>query len=288
MEAVASGDVDSLRLLLRGETPKPATDRPEPPPPDSLPALFRGVPQLRLRVSADCEVNLLSSRVMGKVVWPAAHATALHLLALPPAATFVEVGAGAGLPSLVAARDGGMTVVATECTEAGVELLRANSFHNGGRLRHIARLDLADTNALADLLAQIDDTATSASARGGVCVCACDMSYDEACVSALFASLRVLADTRRERISLLFARSSYFEHMDDHTLACARERGFGAADRRRVVAGGVLDCAGAHYESCADDVVDILTFETTSACAAWPGGDTSARIDAVISSNPHS
>ena len=66
--------------------------------------------QLRLAVGGgrSTHVELLQYRTMGKVVWPAAHALAEILLEswhAPALGTvLLEVAAGAGLPSLVAAR----------------------------------------------------------------------------------------------------------------------------------------------------------------------------------------
>ena len=65
----------------------------------------------------------------------------------------VEVAAGAGLPSLVAARAGSTfgRVVATDFTEEGVQLLAANDERNGSRLAGTARLDLTEDGAAVSL-----------------------------------------------------------------------------------------------------------------------------------------
>ena len=152
--ALASGDVDAVRRLLSGGKAAELVVAPV----CSSNLLFQGRHWLHLPLADGLvTIQLLQYRVMGKVVWPAAQALAEDLIefwraepaAPEAAATFVEVAAGAGLPSLVAARAGSTfgRVVATDFTEEGVQLLAANDERNGSRLAATARLDLTEDGA---------------------------------------------------------------------------------------------------------------------------------------------
>ena len=80
---LAAGDVDELRRLLRAA----ATTSEEPAPSHAelasdcgRPNMYVGAEHIVLTLSRRCPpVQLVSTRVMGKVVWPAGHAVALYL-----------------------------------------------------------------------------------------------------------------------------------------------------------------------------------------------------------------
>ena len=264
--ALASGDVDAVRRLLSGGKAAELHVAPSN-------LLFQGRHWLHLPLADGLvTIQLLQYRVMGKVVWPAAQALAEDLIefwraepaAPEAAATFVEVAAGAGLPSLVAARAGSTfgRVVATDFTEEGVQLLAANDERNGSRLAATARLDLTEEGA-AEVLAQLAPPV----AGGCVVLGACDLAYSDAAVGGLFAAaaawLRSAADVgARPRLRVLFARSSNFEHTDTATRAAAAAHGFALARRatRRGVPGVLDSSSGTTFVGCQDAEADVMTF----------------------------
>ena len=265
--ALASGDVDAVRRLLSGGT---AAELRVAPAASST--LFQGRHWLRLPLADGLAIQLLHYRVMGKVVWPAAQALAEDLIEFwraEPAmqkaeATFIEVAAGAGLPSLVASSAGSTfgRVVATDFTEEGVQLLAANNERNGSRLAATARLDLMDEGA-AEVLVQLAPPIKGAYVVLG----ACDLAYNDAAVGGLFAAaatwLRRAPDVGPgPRLRVLFARSSNFEHTDADTRAAAAAYGFTlarCATRRGVP--GVLDSSlGNTFVGCEDAEADVMTF----------------------------
>lgn len=278
--ALAAGDVDAVRKLLSGGK----TAEPPPASPRAAPTICDGRHWLQLRLAdGGPMVELLQYRVMGKVVWPAAHALAELLLEAWRAprgedVTLVEVAAGAGLPSLVAASEACAAcfarVVATDFTEEGVQLLRANHERNGARVAAVARLDLTAEGA-ADELA----TLAPPSATGRLVVCACDLAYNDDAVEGLFAVAaawwRAAASAASSELTLLFARSSNFEHTDEATLAAAARHGFGLAARatRRNAAGVQDSSSSVTFVGCQDDASDVMTFEPRgrqTACEAGP------------------
>ena len=157
---LASGDVDELRRLLQASMGKaPVEYAPEEQaascaePTDVFSNIYSCAQHIVLTLAKSCPpLKLVSTRVMGKVVWPAGHAISLFLwehfadsvtqteaealdffapVATPTVITrqrsiFLEVGAGSGAPALVAAGACSQAfpfVVATDFTEAGVQLL---------------------------------------------------------------------------------------------------------------------------------------------------------------------
>ena len=266
--ALAAGDVDALRKLLSGGK----TAEPPPAPARAAPTIFDGRHWLRLRLTDGPTVELLQYRVMGKVVWPAAHALAELLLEAWRAprdevVTLVEVAAGAGLPSLVAASEACSAcfarVVATDFTEEGVQLLRANDERNGAHVAAIARLDLTAQGA-ADELTALAPPATT----GRLVVCACDLAYNDDAVDGLFAVAAAwwratTLTSEGGSLTLFFARSSNFEHTDGATLATAMRHGFVLVARTtRRDAAGVLDSSSSvAFVGCNDHQSDVMEFE---------------------------
>ena len=160
-------------------------------------------------------------------------------------------------------------MIATDFTEDGVELLEANIALNSSRLR-AARLDVTNTLSLCALLDTAHDDGRTEAAAHDVWLCACDMSYDEVAIDALFAAAAELQRhaNGRWRPVVWFARSSNFSHMDAHTVSRARARRFALAGSHAVRAAGVQDSISPTYLSpCVDDAVDIFVFEP---CASAP------------------
>ncbi|KAL1508690.1 hypothetical protein AB1Y20_004785 [Prymnesium parvum] len=266
MEAlVAAGDVDALRRFLRHGS---AANVAEPPLPRPSTNMYASADHIVLRLAPDCPpLRLVSSRVMGKVVWPAGHAVALHLCESfadrhhpspsPPPSIFLEVGAGAGVTALAAAAVCGRAfplVLATDFTEAGVQLLEENAARNHSRLR-CARLDVCEEGALCAAL----DAHMCDGLPRDVCICACDMAYDEHAIERLFASAASAAGRWRPHVWL--ARSSNFEHLDEHSRAVALRHGFAVAARHRLNGCGVQDALSMTYlNPCVDDVTDLFIF----------------------------
>ena len=166
---LAAGDVDALRRLLKhgDDTPPPEAAATPPSTAAKLPAasppttdydLFADRPMLRLSIES-VNLRLRSVRTMGKLLWPAGHAVAQMLARLPPPPTpaaLLELGAGAGVPSLIAAASGAFArgVLATDCFEENLQLIRHNDTLNGARLTATARLDVGEKGALQALVAQ--------------------------------------------------------------------------------------------------------------------------------------
>ncbi len=283
MEAgLAEGDVDAVRRLLRGAAGDEAHSRPPKPLVNSSSTLFGGTLTLKVQIGGQA-VLVANSRTMGKVVWPAGHAAAEALAgggarrsATGSRAVLVEVGAGAALPSLVAAAEASPfcwdRVLATDFTEEGVQLIEHNCRLNGRCSRlSISRLDVvSDPAALSRLLEPVE-AALAAEARAGkravaevarhdVCVLACDMSYDPDAVLRLFDSASRLR-TREWRPIVAFWRSDNFEHLDDYTVRTAGACGFELRDRRACRAAGVLDGVTRELHTpCAEEAVTLLLF----------------------------
>lgn len=289
LEHLLSGDVDSLRRFLKHSDPQ--QDSHSDPQREGSPCSLAPVAAHRLQHSLPTCVNmysdlkhilvplspdrpsikLVNTRVMGKIVWPAGHALALHLSCSfsdspylnSSRAIFLEVGAGSGLPSMVAAIACSHTfplVLATDFVEQGVQLLQANAERNHCRVE-CALLDVSQRMALSHLL----DTELSRTERVGpavpnrVCVCACDLCYDEAAIDGLFAAAAQAAE--KYSVEIWFARSSNFEHMDSYTRSVADRHGFSMKSSCRLRASGILDSLSATYLSpCSDDQTDLFIF----------------------------
>ena len=270
--ALAAGDVDAMRRLLQERSGGKAPKIPELPPtthPAAAKALlYRKTPTFRFPVRDDLAVTLVQTRVMGKVVWPAGHSLACQVLEegeRQPRAAFVEVGAGSGLPSLVAARacaNSYHPIMATDFTEAGEQLLRANAAHNGVAM-HVERLELSEEHgALAEMVERV--VLASCGDSAGVCVCAAEICYDKQVIDALFAAVALMWRRRaaaHPNNRLLFARSSHFEHMDETMLQLAGCHELRLHARARRCTPGVLDCFASNgYTGCDDDDVEVFTF----------------------------
>ena len=270
---LASGDVDALRLLLKQGDAAPA---PTPARAPAAPNLFSDRPLLRLSIE-HVTMHLRSVRTMGKLVWPAGHAVALLIArrtarSSPPLPlALIEIGAGAAVPSLVAAATGAFSqgVVATDFTEPNVELVRHHAELNGLALR-AERLDVGEGGALVEL---VERSLGVAASEGALLLLACDMSYDAVAVSHLFASAGALLARGGPHVLLLFARSHNFAHLDAHQASVAEAAGFALVGSPEVHATGVLDAiAEAHLTPCAEDRVSLFLWAARG--AAVPGAGT--------------
>ena len=106
----------------------------------------------------DRTVKMESQAVMGVGLWPASSQLALALLdalgALPAGSVGLELGAGGGLPSVVAAT-AGHSVVATDCDEDVIPLLQRNAAANGCEAK--MRVRTLDWQSVGDAQALIDE-----------------------------------------------------------------------------------------------------------------------------------
>ena len=261
-QLLASGSVDELRKLLKregGGTTEASERSMTEHVRHASNTLFSSRRSIKFVVNDTVGLQLCDHRTMGKLVWPAGHAVASLFARLPwSAANFsvVEVGAGAGAPSLVAAHLGARTI-ATDFTEECVELLRHNDEMNGSRLTATARLDVNEHTALLELVRQHGLTDNMP-----VMIVACDCSYDPKTVADIFASCGLLLVRPSAPIPLVcFARADTFAHLDEHATTMARSNGFELAVRTTHRAAGVLDAVSETYLTpCAEDVVDCLFF----------------------------
>ena len=278
---LASGDVDAIRQLLRQGNHAEPDERPAASAAEAAPAaasvlaasasaaatgLFADRPLLRVTING-IELQLRSYRTMGKVLWPAGHAVALQLASLGPSSALssvglIEIGAGAAVPSLVAATTGGFNaVLATDAFEENVALIRHNAALNGRRLEAIVRLDVGDRSMLTRIVeAHIP-------ALNDLLLVACDMSYDPDAIAHIFSSMVELISRRPAcRPLLLFARSDNFAHMDALTEQTAARHGFALLAHTVQRAPGVLDCISErHLTPCAEDAVESFYFAPAEA-----------------------
>lgn len=282
---LSSGDVDAVRRMLRfssqaadASQSRPMESSSHAQAADSVATHLFGDRQLLKIKIGDIELKLRSVRTMGKVLWPAGHAIALKIAALATNSScsrvaLIEVGAGSAVPSLAAAAVGAFrTVVATDCFEEELALIRHNAGLNGKKLTSVARVDVSDAQMLARVVKEYASPSTSAHSvasgdgDGGdspLLVLACDMSYDPEAILHLFASMRALVDAYPSRKPLLlFARSSNFAHMDTQTRLHAARHGFALLARSDARGSpGVIDSISeSHLTPCADDAVSSFFF----------------------------
>ena len=260
---LAAGDVDSLRRLLKhgnSDTDQSAPAKAVTPAIKATAAstaLFAHRPILQMPIE-HMTLRLRSVRTMGKLLWPAGDAVARLLLRLPPPpqpTAMLEIGAGAAVPSLVAAAHGTFTrgVVATDAFEEVVQLVCHHDELNGARLTAAERLDVAERGALHSIVeARFGLHADAPS----ILLVACEMSYDPEAITNLFAAA---AELLRHDPVLLFSRSQVFEHLDEHQAAVARAHGFALAASVEKRAAGALDAvAEAHLTPCVADGVRLF------------------------------
>ena len=293
---LASGDVDALRRLLKRESNKEAESLLQSADLLLQPStLFASRPSVRLSFGT-FEVEICNHRSMGKLLWPAGQAIAEMLAGVTPAAAasslaVLEIGAGAGVPALIAAQVGARVAIATDFTEESVELLRYNDRLNGQKLTGCARLDVGEPSCMLECLRQ-----HGLAEADPVLIVACECSYDPTTVTKLFVSAGQLllrpgavsplicsesGFRKRFCVSesgfvsssplICFARADVFAHLDEHTFAAAHASGFTLCRRERRRAAGVLDATLSYLTPCAEDAVDCFFFvREADADAALP------------------
>ena len=283
-QLLASGDVDAIRRLLKEASSASVEELRAEAPNAQAPGLSAPVKSVAAKYHAadsfahsgtllpdctpiklvigECELQIYNRRVMGKLLWPAGHAVAQLIARVPTTLAashlaVLEVGAGAAVPSLVAAAIGARKVIATDFTEEGVELIRYNDSLNGRKLTACERLDVREHSSSLELLRQHGLTEADS-----VLIVACDCSYDPITVTNLFASAsQLLVRPGAASPLICFARADLFAHLDDHVLAAAQAHGFALARRVSQRAAGVLDAVSETYLTpCAEDVVETFLF----------------------------
>ena len=269
---LASGDVDALRRLLKRESNKEAESLLQSADLLLQPStLFASRPSVRLSFGT-FEVEICNHRSMGKLLWPAGQAIAEMLAGVTPAAAasslaVLEIGAGAGVPALIAAQVGARVAIATDFTEESVELLRYNDRLNGQKLTGCARLDVGEPSCMLECLRQ-----HGLAEADPVLIVACECSYDPTTVTKLFVSAgQLLLRPGATSPLICFARADVFAHLDEHTFAAAHASGFTLCRRERRRAAGVLDATLSYLTPCAEDAVDCFFFvREADADAALP------------------
>ena len=263
---LAVGDVDAVRRLLKqGEAQQPTTPDPEPPPKPAIEPtttaaqLFADRPIVQLSVE-QITLQLKSVRTMGKLLWPAGESVARIFTRLAPAsppALLIELGAGSAVPSLVAAACGifARGVVATDCFEEYLQLCRHNDSLNGSRLSAVERLDVTEAGALSAVVQQL----LPGRPASPVLVLASEMGYDPDAIRGVFAASGELLRAGVHEPLVLFARSSNFEHMDEHQAKVADDAGFGLVATREMRAMGALDAIAVTYITpCVEDTATLF------------------------------
>lgn len=214
--------------------------------------------------------KLASSRVMGKVMWPGAAAVARYLLSDSYQAlqhehsntrTFVELGAGCALPSLVAASSdlGFSRVVATDFSDEVCSVITTNAelnqlSSNGSTPFQVCLLDFADATKLTELCLSVRSPHEIAM---HIVISASDISYDDAYLQSIFASSTTCAQQACRQntdstIDVIIGRSAvHYESMDDQLVSLASQHDFHLA-RPLVVddnAAGIFHSTSAsHFE----------------------------------------
>ena len=166
---------------------------------------IHGTPYTTLAISSDPDVDGLLSvthpdhpqqRVHEELedahgvlgVWPSARAAARQIVALePPPKSVLELGAGAGLPSLVAAVHHGAEVLATDVEELPLDLLRAAWDLTAAAAAPSASLE----TEVLDIRQGLSEL-TSRSGRGFDTIVCADMLYDADVAYAVGAELGAL------------------------------------------------------------------------------------------------
>ena len=279
-----AGDQEAARKILSSDwtqvddddtaDKRPAVKKIVPKKP--APSLFSDRPLLKLSIG-DYTLSLRSYRTMGKLLWPAGHAVALMLAQLsdsPEPVGLVEIGAGAAVPSLIAAAGHIFSrgVVATDFVEENVELIKHNDELNGTKIMSAELLDVGE--GLAEQMASVSEWAAQHLARaaddlglralverrfglsGYVLIIVADMSYDPEAITNIFASASDLLAYDDVEPIVLFARSDNFAHLDTNQTEAAEQHGFALAATTDTTAAGVQDAvAESHLTPCAEDRV---------------------------------
>ena len=139
-------------------------------------------------------------------VWGSSMRMAQWLLAHPELVAqrrVIELGAGVGLPSLVAAAVGATSAVATDVDESGLEALAAAIAHNGPAVANAQPMRL-------DWFAFLRSERCGAPLSPAPVLLAADVNYESAAVPALVATVSallapggaLLLASREERIGL--------------------------------------------------------------------------------------
>lgn len=258
-DALASGDVDALRLHLQSLTAPPirgsggaATlfdegDGTVNPAAEALVSrgltiaddiLKRGLPHLEAAAAAEQQsladaavpsstfvvtslgLTLREHSVMGQTVWPAALALGLWLQAranICDGARVLELGAGAGVPGLVACVAGAKHLLLTEGDESLVPLMATNCETN-------APLGATWAAALLDWR-EVDAVSQRASEDGGWdLVLAADVLYSAGDIQPLVGAAAVLL-RRTPRSRFVLACSAWFGDLEPPLLAHAEASG---------------------------------------------------------------
>ena len=215
-----------------------------------------------------CDVDSPRGHLCGAVLWPGARSAAEALLAAEPAGKrVVELGAGTGLVSLVAASVGAAGVLATDASTATLELIEAAA----------AAQDLAVTTAVLDLL-----DAEAALPDEVDIVVAADLLYSEELARGV---ARTCARLARERGAKLIVSDSQYRWADafvDELSACMAGAGGGGAagaaaygfEKRslgKVTGWSYADGADATYE------VSVGVLETEAVAAAAAAGEHASK-----------
>jgi predicted nicotinamide N-methyase len=286
---LAAGDVDELRRLLKhGTMESSESSSPTVPERPVITAtatsrnLFTDRPLLQLGITPSMTLKVRSFRTMGKLCWPAGHAVALMIAKRSSCPTpvrpfaMLEVGAGTGIPSLAAAAGGAFSlgVVATDCFDDNIQLLRHNDRLNGERLHTVERIDVGESGALRALVGEKFPEAD-------LLLVACEMSYDPEAMTNLFASAaEVSAALPSVRLLFLFARSDGFAHLDDHQHAVGNAHGFEVLTEIEVHASGMLDAvAESYFTPCAENRVKLFFWVRQESALPLPPSEEQKKPD---------
>ena len=265
---LASGDVDALRLHLQSLNRGAPAGAGGPsdqgggvePAAEALAErgimiaddiLRRGLPHLERAAAAEAQqaqadasatsktfvvaqlgLTLLEHSVMGQVVWPAALALGLWLQAradeLCRGARVLELGAGAGVPGLVACAAGASHLLLTEGDDSLVQLMAANCEANApaGSTWAAALLDWREAEAVAQRAGE---------GGGWDMVLAADVLYSAGDIQPLVGAAAALL-RRTPRSRFLLACSAWFGDLEHPLLANAEAAGLRLTSREELAA----------------------------------------------------
>ena len=193
------------------------------------------MPLLRL---PELNLSLRAQPVMGIAVWPAARALGEWLHARGSAMCAerrcIELGAGGGLPGLVARANGASFLLTTDGDAELLPLLRSNCEANMGGRWEAAALDWRQTDELRRHAQAAADDDNPLEDCGFDLVLAADVLYGASDVSPLCEAALVLL-RQRPCSRLLLARSACFEALQHTFVARAEECGLSLVSATRAI-----------------------------------------------------
>eukprot|EP00668_Euglena_longa_P033888 GGOE01043556.1.p1 GENE.GGOE01043556.1~~GGOE01043556.1.p1 ORF type:complete len:221 (-),score=68.34 GGOE01043556.1:247-840(-) len=197
---------------------------------------------------------------MGAGLWPAARVLAADVLAAlaevsNSGTVCLELGAGAGVPSLAVAVSG-HSMVASDGSSAVVELLRRNAALNpkASATLTIHQLDWTDTDDIQAMLNEFPNRF--------MLICGSDILYHPSDLRPLLNTVSVLLASQQEARFLLAMSTNYFAELAGPLQARAGEAGLEVVRQSRCSPSGADMLQG--YTSTGAETVEVFEFRRMS------------------------